>query len=138
MSLSCSPSFASPALESLLPGVMDGDALASVGLVEAAGDAMVLAAFFNSSSLRFLRSCLARSSGLVVLVNTIDFPSGDQTGLPAPLGKSVNVNASPPVSGSMHNCAGSGLPSFSVARRNTRNLPSGDQRGEASCSPFVN
>src|SRR3954451_4355425 len=103
MSLSCSPSFASSLFPSLFMGEPDGDALGVGLLVEfgeaEADDPIALAAFFSSSSLRFLRSCLARSSGLVELVNTIDFPSGDHTGLAAPLGRSVNVNASPPVNG---------------------------------------
>src|SRR4051812_34267545 len=110
MSLSCSLSFESSLFPSLLMGETDDDA-GGVGagvaleleLGAAEGDAALTPAFFNSSSFRFLRSCLARSSGFVELVNPIDFPSGDQTGLAAPFGRSVKENASPPVNGSMHN-----------------------------------
>src|SRR5437762_4092749 len=112
-----------------------GDALRAADVLTGdaeLGDEEAFTAFFSSSSLRFFSACFLRSSGLVVLVNAIDLPSGDQTGSPAPLGKSVNTKASPPPMGSMHNCGGSGLPSFSVARMKTRNLPSGDQRGIAS------
>ena len=65
-------------------------------------------------------------------------PVRGQAGSPAPFGKSVKTNESPPVMGSMHNCGGSGLPSFSVARTKSKNFPSFDQRGEPSCLPPVN
>src|ERR1700759_3365316 len=104
MSLSCSLSLASSLLASLAEGEADGDA--ELALDDGEGEEIALAAFFDSSSLRFLRSCFARSSGLLVLVNAIDFPSGDQFGSPAPFGKSVKLNASPPVIGNMHNCGG--------------------------------
>src|SRR5437773_6942102 len=103
----------------------------SAGVFEAAGEPVgdiALTAFFNSSSFFFFFSCLAKSSGLLSLVNAIVFPSGDQTGLLAPFGKSLNENESPPAIGKIDNCAGSGLPSFSVARKKRRNFPSGDQR----------
>src|SRR5262249_49912084 len=92
--------------------------------------------FLACSSLFFF-SCFARSSAFVSLVNAMFFPSCAQTGLPAPLGKSVKTKESPPAIGSMASCGDSGLPSFSVERRNNRNLPSGDQHGVLSCSPFV-
>src|SRR3954453_13470111 len=105
-------------------------------LGEAEADAALTAAF-NSCSLRFFCSCFLRSSALVELVKAIDFPSGDHVGSPAPLGRSVNANASPPLIGRMHSCGGSGLPSFSFALTNSRNFPSGDQRGAASWLPLV-
>ena len=43
-------------------------------------------------------SRLARSSGAVVLVNAMVFPSGDQAAGPAPFGRSVSCCASPPTS----------------------------------------
>src|SRR3954470_10442499 len=99
MSLSCSPSFESSLFPSLLMGEVDDGAVGvGVGVAlelelgEAEGDVAPTPIFFNSSSFRFLRSCLARSSGFVELVNTIDFPSGDHTGWPAPLGRSVKEN----------------------------------------------
>src|SRR6266480_993368 len=87
-----------------------------------------LTAVFNSSSLRFFFSCLARSSAFVSLVNAIVFPSGAHTGLLAPLGRSVKENESPPAIGKIDNRGGSGLPSFSVVRKKRRYFPSGDQR----------
>src|SRR5260370_42667847 len=45
--------------------------------------------------------CLAKSSGEVSLVKAIHLPSGDQTGEPAPRGRSVNFQDSPPLIGSM-------------------------------------
>src|SRR4029453_10647103 len=89
-------------------------------------------AFFSSSSLDFFFSCLARSSALVSLVNAIIFPSGAQLGFPAPFGRSVKTNESPPAIGRIASCGGSGLPFFSVARRKSKNFPSGDQRGAES------
>src|SRR6266487_3872558 len=123
----CSPSFlvAPSFLADFLAVSVEGDGETS------------LTAFFNSSSLRFFFSCFARSSAFVSLVNAIVFPSGDQTGLAAPLGKSVNENESPPAIDKIDNCAGSGLPSFSVARRKSKYFPSGDQRGVESWSPLV-
>src|SRR5205823_11726037 len=44
----------------------------------------------------FFFSCLAISSVFVSLVNAMVFPSGAQTGLPAPFGRSVKTNESPP------------------------------------------
>src|SRR2546430_17390324 len=96
MSISCSPSgsvfFAVASL-----------ALFGVGFVlfvllpAVRGDGeFSLIAFFNSSSLRFFFSCLARSSAFVSLVNAIVLPSGAQTGLPAPFGRSVKEKESPP------------------------------------------
>src|SRR6266702_7918989 len=138
MSLSCSASasfvFATASL------ALVGIGVALFALFPAGRDegGISLTAFFNSSSLRFFFSCFARSSAFVSLVNAIDFPSGDQTGLPVLFGKSVNENESPPAIGKIDNCCGSGLPSFSVARRKSRYFPSGDQRGVESCSPLVN
>src|SRR5207248_9127974 len=86
-------------------------------------------AFFNSSSLRFFFSCLAKSSAFVSLAKAIVLPSGAQTGLLAPFGRSLNENESPPDIGKIDNCDGSGLPSFSVARKKSKHFPSGDQRG---------
>src|SRR5256714_6886875 len=97
-----------------------------------------LGARFCSSSFRFFFSCFSRSSGFDELVKTISFPSGDHFGSPAPFGRLVNKNASPPDIESMQSCGGSGLPSFSVARVKTRYFPSGDQRGVESRSPVVN
>src|ERR1700730_6430268 len=111
----------------------DGEAVADLeadGLADALGSAVP--AFFTSSSLRFFFSCLARSSAFVPLVNAIVLPSGDQAGLPAPFGRSVNENESPPAIGKIDNWAGSGLPSFSAARTKSRYFPSGDQRGVES------
>src|SRR6476646_3113601 len=93
--------------------------------------------FFAPSSFRFFFSAFSRSSGFEVLENTISFPSGDHLGSPAPLGKLVKTNASPPAIASRQSCGGSGLPSFSVERVKARYFPSGDQRGEESRSPFV-
>src|SRR2546426_146044 len=133
MSLSCSAS-----LSDLLG---DGDGCTSCFLLlsgegEALG-ALAAATFFSSSSLRFFFSCFARSSAFVALVKAIVLPSGDHFGPPAPFGNSVKENESPPASASMVSCGGSGLPSFSIARRKTRNLPSGDQLGALSCLPLV-
>src|SRR5438270_7141209 len=99
------------------------------------GEADVLAARFCSSSFRFFFSCFSKSSGFDELLKTISFPSGDHFGSPAPLGRLVNENASPPPIESMQSWGGSGLPSFSVDRVKTRYFPSGDQRGDESCSP---
>src|ERR1700726_4674621 len=106
-SLSCSDSFSAFFTASsaelfpvLSPGVLEDSG-------EWAGEGS-LTAFFNSSSLRFFFSCFARSSKLVSLVKAIDFQSGDQTGEPAPLGKSVNKKESPPAIGIIDNCGGSG------------------------------
>src|SRR5439155_8527101 len=96
------------------------------------------AALFASSSVCFFFCCFAMSSGLLALVNAIVLPSGDQRGGPAPFGRSVKVQASPPFIDSMASCGGSGLPSFSVALMKTRNFPSGDHSGELSCGPLVN
>src|SRR3954463_10879429 len=93
--------------------------------------------FWAADSSLFFFSCFARSSAFVSLVKAMFFPSGAQTGLPPPLGKSVKVKESPPAIGSIASCGGSGLPFFSVDRRNSRNFPSGDQRGVVSLSPFV-
>src|SRR5437868_11676519 len=92
---------------------------------------------FCSSSFRFFFSCFSKSSGFDELVKTISLPSGDHFGSPAPLGRLVKENASPPAMESMQSWAGSGLPSFSVDRVKTRYFPSGDQRGEESRSPLV-
>src|SRR6266704_1499608 len=80
----------------------------------------------------FFFSCLARSSVFVSLVNAMVFPSGAQRGLPAPFGRSVKTKESPPLVGRIASCANSGLPSFSIARRKSRNFPSEDQRGVES------
>src|SRR6266446_6655209 len=101
------------------------------------GEVSAATAFFNSSSLRFFFSCFARSSELVVLVNAIILPSGDHFGSPTPFGNVVNENESPPAIARTLNCGGSGFPSFSIARKKSRYFPSGDQRGEVSCSPLV-
>src|SRR2546421_8961270 len=128
MSLSCSDS------------VSAGFAAGSAGFCFSLGgdaDGDALAACFASSSLRFFFSCFAKSSGFDELVKTISFPSGDHFGSPAPLGRLVNENASPPPIESMQSWGGSGLLSFSVDRVKTRYFPSGDQRGDESCSPVV-
>src|SRR5213083_2962562 len=138
MSLSCSPSgSAFFAVASLALFGVGAVLFALLPAVRGDGE-FSLIAFFNSSSLRFFFSCLARSSAFVSLVKAIVFPSGDQTGLFAPFGKSVNENESPPAIGMIDNCGGSGLSSFSVARIKRRYFPSGDQRGVESCSPLVN
>jgi hypothetical protein len=114
--------------------VAAGD-LSAVALAEAddrgAGLSLAPPDFLDCSSLFFF-SCFARSSALVSLANAMFFPSGAQTGLPAPLGKSLKTKESPPAIGSIASWGGSGLPSFSVERRNNRNFPSGDQRGVVS------
>src|SRR6266498_3238087 len=100
MSLSCSVS-ASTFLAAFSPSSLVGP-LFSAGFFEDSVEGeggISLTAFFNSSSLRFFFSCFARSSAFVSLVNAIDFPSGDQTGLPVLFGKSVNENESPPAIG---------------------------------------
>src|SRR5438552_3108866 len=115
---------------------LDGDA---VGLADAAAEELpATAAFFASSSFCFFFCCFAMSSGLLGLVNAIVLPSGDQRGGPAPFGRSVKVQASPPFIDSMASCGGSGLPSFSGALMKTTNFPSGDHCGEPSCGPLVN
>src|SRR6516165_7158895 len=79
------------------------------------------------------------SSCVVELRNAILAPSGAQTGVTAPFGKSVIVQASPPSSDSKASWLGLGLPvsSLSSPRTKTRCLPSGDQRGWESCLPLV-
>src|SRR5437868_4175368 len=79
----------------------------------------------------------ATSSVLALLLNTIDFPSGDQSGPPAPRVNDVNCHESPPAIESIKSCGESGRPSFSVTRTNARYLPSGDQRGVVSRVPLV-
>src|SRR6266849_4070292 len=133
MSLSCSAS-ASAFVAACSPSLLATPFFSADLLersVEGEGE-ISLTAFFNSSSLRFFFSCFARSSAFVSLVNAIIFPSGDQTGLPAPFGRSVNKNESPPAIGKIDNWGGSGFPSFSMARRKRRYFPSGDQRGVES------
>src|SRR6266699_1680314 len=129
MSLSCSDSdsvfFADESAFSFSPS-LPGD-----------GEVSAPSAFFSSSSLRFFFSCFARSWELVVLVNAIILPFGDHFGSPAPFGSVVNENESPPAIARTLNCGGSGFPSFSIARKKSRYFPSGDQRGEVSCSPLV-
>src|SRR5207244_10338032 len=111
----------------------DGDA---VGLADAAGEGLpATAVFFASSSFCFFFCCFAMSSGLLELVNAIVLPSGDQRGGPAPFGKSVKVQASPPFIGSMASCGGSGLRSLSVALIKTGNFPWGDDCRDPSCGP---
>ena len=128
-SLSCSDSASAFFAES--SEAVFVDAFFSTGDLEAVGD-VALTAFFNSSSFFFFFSCLARSSAFVSLVNATVFPSGDQAGLLAPFGRSVNENESPPAIGRIDNCGGSGFPSFSDARTKSRNFPSSDQRGVES------
>jgi len=79
-----------------------------------------------------LASLLARSLSVVVLVNAIVFPSGDQAAAPAPFGRSVSGRASPPRRESTQTWAGWSLPSFSIARLKARREPSGAQRGFVS------
>src|SRR5205823_9667116 len=111
-------------------GVDPGEAVAA-GVDRGTGLSLAPPDFLDCSS-PFFFSCFARSSAFVSLVNAMFFPSGAQTRLPAPLGKSVKTNESPPAIGSIASCGGSGLLSFSVERRNSRNFPSGDQRGVVS------
>ena len=103
MSLSCSAS--ASAFFAAASGSPFGVAVAFSELfVAAVADGeLSLTAFFNSSSLRFFFSCLAKSSAFVSLVNAIVFPSGAQTGLLAPFGRSVNENESPPAIGKIDN-----------------------------------
>src|SRR5262249_29907816 len=117
-SLSCSEA-------ALLDGVGVG-LFAGLPAVVSAG---VLA---EGDSSLFFFFCFEKSSPFVSLLKGILFPSGAQTGLPAPLGESVKTKESPPAIGSIASCGGSGLPSFSLERRNSRNFPSGDQRGVMS------
>ena len=77
------------------------------------------------------------SATLVALVNAISVPSGDQTGLLAPLVPSVMARASPPSICSKYTWPGCALPSFSTARTNARRLPSDAQRGVVSRMPEV-
>src|SRR5215467_14344215 len=79
------------------------------------------------------------SSGVVLLWKAMFLPSGDHVGPAAPFGRSVIVHASPPASDSKAICGGLGLPvsSLSPPRTKAIRLPSGDQRGCASCLPFV-
>src|ERR1039457_2780870 len=88
----------------------------------------------------FLRASFSMSSGVVELENAMRRFFGDQTGPDAPLGRSVRIQASPPVSDRIAICAGRGLPlsSFSPPRTNAMRLPSGDQRPCTSCLPLVN
>src|ERR1700686_2259580 len=133
MSLSCSASV-SAFFANSSPSFL-ATLLFSAGFFEVSGlgaGELSLAAFFDSSSFFFFFSCFAKSSAFVSLVNAIIFPSGDQTGLPAPLGRSVNKNESPPAIGKIDNWGDSGFPSFSMARRKRRYFPSGDQRGVES------
>src|SRR5712692_2759516 len=87
----------------------------------------------------FLRCSFAISSGVVELKNAMRLLSGDHTGLVAPFGRSVMMLASPPASDRIASCGGRGLPfsSFSPPRMNAMRLPSGAQRGCASCLPLV-
>src|SRR5260370_38400220 len=71
-------------------------ASASAGLAGAAAD---LSSGFAAGA-SFLRN-LAKSSGDVSLLKAISLPSGDHTGLPAPRGRSVNFQDSPPFMGSI-------------------------------------
>src|SRR5713101_451949 len=106
MSLSCSDSASAFFAAEFFSAGLPAGASAEAGLFEASADGdgeVAPTAFFNSSSLRFFFSCLAKSSAFASLVNAIDFPSGDQTGLPVPFGKSVNENESPPASGNIDN-----------------------------------
>src|SRR5207249_4332461 len=105
---------------------------AGVGVVLPAGAPAEAGALAEADSSRFFFSCFARSSAFVSVVKAMLFPSGAQTGLAAPFGKSVKTKESPPAIGRMAICGGSGLPSFSVVRRNNKNFPSGDQRGVVS------
>src|SRR6266403_655078 len=105
--------------------------------VSGEGDGEIFVARFCSSSFFFFFSCFSRSSGFDELVKTISFPSGDHLGSPAPFGRLVNKNASPPAIESIQSCGGSRFPSFSAERVKTRYFPSGDQRGDESRSPVV-
>src|SRR2546429_7871294 len=89
---------------------------------------MTRSSFFGSSFL----SVLTRSSGVVVLVKAIVFPSGDHAAGPAPFGRSVSCCASPPASDRRYSWVWP-----SVGRRNASVAPSGDQRGAPSCGPLV-
>src|SRR5438046_7033060 len=103
MSLSCSAS--TSAFFAAASGSPFGVAVAFSELfVAAVADGeLSLTAFFNSSSLRFFFSCLARSSAFVSLVNAIVFSYGAQTGLLAPFGRLVNEKESPPAVGQIDN-----------------------------------
>ena len=48
------------------------------------------------------------------------------------VGSQTRPQESPPDVARIASCGDSGLPSFSVARRNSKNFPSGDQRGAES------
>src|ERR1051326_1922071 len=89
---------------------------------------MTRTSLFGSSFL----SVLTRSSGAVVLVKAIVFPSGDQAAGPAPFGRSVSCCASPPASARRYSWVWP-----SLGRRKASVEPSGDQRGAASCGPLV-
>src|ERR1051325_3348874 len=81
---------------------------------------MTRTSLFGSSFL----SVLTRSSGAVVLVKAIVFPSGDQAAGPAPFGRAVSCCASPPASDRRESWA---CPS--LGRRKAGVGPSGHQRG---------
>src|SRR5439155_8277522 len=89
---------------------------------------MTRTSLFGSSFL----SVLTRSSGVVVLVKAIVFPSGDQAAGPAPFGRSVSCCASPPASDRRYSWVWP-----SLGRRKASVEPSGDQRGAPSCGPLV-
>jgi len=74
----------------------------------------------------------SKSSGFVVLANAMRRPSGDQSGAPAPRGRSVTAAASPPANGSTKICGG---PPALLTKASLR--PSDDQRGEESRVPDV-
>src|ERR1700676_4187451 len=97
----------------------------------------VLVALLFAESL--LRRAFSMSSKVVELRNAMRLLSGDQTGPDAPFGRSVMIQASPPASESIAICGGLGFPvsSLSPPRTKAMRLPSGDQRGCASCLPFV-
>src|ERR1041384_3071508 len=80
---------------------------------------------------------LANSSVVAPLPNEIIFPSGDHCGPPAPRGKVVNCQASPPSIDNMKSCDGSTRPFVSGAPTKPIDFPSGDQRGEESRGPAV-
>src|SRR5437764_15108569 len=109
MSLSCSPSgSAFFAVASLALFGVGAVLFALLPAVRGDGE-FSLVAFFNSSSLRFFFSCLARWSALVSLVNAILLPSDAHTGSLARFGGLGPENESRPAIGKVDIRAGLGL-----------------------------
>src|SRR3954470_5152432 len=90
-----------------------------------------------SSSFFLSASFLSRSSGFVVAVKAMVFDDGDQAIDSTDFAIDVSTCGSPPSKRRIQICDGCGLPSLSLERVKASNLPSRDQRGEASRGPLV-